>query len=142
MRAAARALWRGVRRRCPRCGQGRLFRSYFTLVPRCPGCGLRFEREEGYWVGAMIVNIAVAELAFGIVLVGGILLWWPDVPWGVLTIVGVAVNATVPVLFYPWSKTIWMAVDVLLNRMDVRDRDASGNGDAAPQVFDRRTIRP
>ncbi|HEX2025225.1 MAG TPA: DUF983 domain-containing protein [Actinomycetota bacterium] len=137
-----RALWRGVRRRCPRCGQGRLFRGYFTLLPRCPGCGLRFEREEGYWVGAMIVNIAVAELAFGIVLVGGILLWWPDVPWGLLTIAGVAVNAIVPVLFYPWSKTIWMAVDVLLNRMDIRDRDASGNGDAAPRVFDRRTIRP
>jgi uncharacterized protein (DUF983 family) len=142
MRAAVRALWRGVRRRCPRCGQGRLFRGYFTLVPRCPGCGLRFEREEGYWVGAMIVNIAVAELAFGVILVGGILLWWPNVPWGVLTIVGVAVNAIVPVLFYPWSKTIWMAVDVLLNRLDVRDRDAAGNGDPAPQVFDRRTIRP
>jgi uncharacterized protein (DUF983 family) len=142
MRSAAPALWRGVRRRCPRCGQGGLFRGYFTLVSRCPGCGLRFEREEGYWVGAMIVNIAVAELAFVFVLAGGILLWWPDVPWGLLTIAAVAVNAVVPIVFYPWSKTIWMALDVLLHRMDAGDREPSGDGDAAPRVFNRRTLRP
>jgi uncharacterized protein (DUF983 family) len=116
-------LWRGVRRRCPRCGRDGLFTGFFTLRPSCPGCGLRFEREEGYWVGAMIVNIAVTELVFGIVLVGGILLWWPDVPWGTLTIAAIAINAVVPILFYPWSKTIWLGVDVLLHRMDVRDRD-------------------
>jgi hypothetical protein len=92
-------------------------------------------------VGAMIVSIAVAELVFGVVLVGGILLWWPDVPWGPLTVAGVAVNAVIPVVFYPWSKTIWMAVDVLLHRMDIRDRGAEGNGDATPRVFDRRTLR-
>jgi hypothetical protein len=33
-----------------------------------------------------------------------------------------------------------MAVDVLLHRMDVRDREPAGNGDAGPHVFDRRTI--
>jgi hypothetical protein len=109
-------------------------------VTRCPGCGLRFEREEGFWVGAMIVNIAVTELAFVVVLVGGIVLWWPEVPWVALTVVAVGVNAVVPVLFYPWSKTIWMAVDVLLHRMDVRDRERAGNGDAGPRVFDRRTL--
>jgi hypothetical protein len=76
-------------------------------------------------VGAMIVNIAVTELVFGVVLVGGIVLWWPDVPWVPLTIAAIAINATVPVLFYPWSKTIWMAVDVLLHNMEVRGRDAS-----------------
>jgi hypothetical protein len=73
----------------------------------------------------MIVNIAVTEVLFGVVLIGGILLWWPDVRWGVLAIAAIAINAIVPVLFYPWSKTIWMALDVLLHRMDVRGRDAS-----------------
>jgi hypothetical protein len=52
-------------------------------------------------------------------------LWWPDVPWVPLTIAAIAINATVPVLFYSWSKTIWMAVDVLLHNMEVRGRDAS-----------------
>jgi hypothetical protein len=90
----------------------------------------------------MIVNIAVTELTFGVVLVAGILLWWPDVPWAALTVVAVAMNAIVPVVFYPWSKTIWMALDVLLHQMDVRDKDAADDGHAGPRVFDRKTIRP
>ncbi len=132
MRTVVTAVWRGVRRRCPRCGRGRLFKRFFSLVPRCPGCGLRFEREEGYWVGAMIVNIAVTELAFGVVLVAGIALWWPDVPWVTLTVTAVVVNAVVPILFYPSSKTIWMAMDALLHRMDVRGGDRSTNGSSGP----------
>jgi uncharacterized protein (DUF983 family) len=115
MPSSGALLVRGLGRRCPRCGAGGLFSRWFRLAERCPRCRLRFEHEEGYWVGAMIVNIAVAELAFGLTFAGGLLLTWPDVPWGLLTIVCVAVNAVVPVVFYPWSKTIWMAIDGLMN---------------------------
>jgi uncharacterized protein (DUF983 family) len=132
-----RALGRGVLRRCPRCGTGKLFRRWFTLVERCPGCGLRFEREEGYWVGALIVNIAVTMLVFVVVLVGGVLLFWPDVPWVALTVVAAAVNVVVPVVFYPWSKTIWMALDVALHRMDRQDHAVAGNGDSTGQITER-----
>jgi len=31
---------RGLRGRCPRCGEGRLFRGFLTLRPRCERCGL------------------------------------------------------------------------------------------------------
>jgi uncharacterized protein (DUF983 family) len=120
VRSALLALWRGIRRRCPRCGRGGLFTGFFTIRAECPGCGLRFEREEGFWVGAMIVNIGVAELVFAAVLVAGIVAWWPDVRWGLLTVIAVAVNAVVPIVFYPWSKTIWLALDGMLHRMDVR----------------------
>jgi hypothetical protein len=88
----------------------------------------------------MIINIAATELVFLVVLVRGIVLWWPDVPWVVLTVAAVAVNAVIPVVFYPWSKTIWMSVDVLLHRMDVREREPAVNGDAGARVFDRRTL--
>ena len=104
------------------------------MVERCPGCGVRFEREEGYWVGALIVNAAVTSAAFVVVLVGGLVLWWPDVPWVGLTVAAVAVNLVVPVVLYPWSKTIWMALDVALHRMDRRDHAVSGNGDARGQI--------
>jgi uncharacterized protein (DUF983 family) len=108
-------LARGLGRRCPRCGSGGLFTRWFRLSERCPRCRLDFEHEEGYWVGAMIVNVAVAELAFVVTFAAGLLMTWPDVPWGLLTVVCVAVNAAVPVLFYPWSKTIWMAIDGVMN---------------------------
>ena len=135
-----RALGRGLLKRCPRCGQRRLFRSWFTLVERCPGCGLRFEREEGYWVGALIVNIAVTSLAFLVVLVGGMVAFWPDVPWVGLTVAAVVVNVVVPVVFYPFSKTIWMGLDVALHRMDRQDHAVAGNGDATGQVVRAKSL--
>jgi uncharacterized protein (DUF983 family) len=33
---------RGLRGRCPSCGQGRLFRGFLTTRPRCESCGLDY----------------------------------------------------------------------------------------------------
>ena len=33
---------RGLRGRCPRCGEGSLFRGFLTLRPRCESCGLDY----------------------------------------------------------------------------------------------------
>jgi uncharacterized protein (DUF983 family) len=42
--------------RCPNCGRGHLFRGVFRMLPRCPECGLSYFPEQGYYVGAMIIN--------------------------------------------------------------------------------------
>ena len=103
--------WRGATRRCPRCGSGHLFRRYFTIVPDCPRCGLHFEREHGYWTGALAVNIAfvfaVFVLAFVVILVFTV----PDVPVIPTLAVLVPVMVVGPIAFYPFSKTLWMSVD-------------------------------
>ena len=88
------------------------------MAERCPRCGLLFEREEGQWVGAMIVNFAVAMLALVAVLAVGLLLTWPDVPWTGLTVVAVVMVVAVPVALYPWSKTVWVAIDLLMHRSE------------------------
>lgn len=106
------ALKRGFGRKCPRCGQGRAFRSYFKMGEACLVCGYRFEREAGYWTGAMIVNIAVAEIWFFALFVGTIVMTAPDVNWGMLLLVGLLTNGALPVVFYPFSKTLWMALDL------------------------------
>lgn len=110
-----RALARGLRRRCPRCDGRDVFRSFFELHDRCPSCGLRFEREEGYWLGAMVVALVIVEGLFGLLLVGGIALTWPDVPWNALLVAGLVLNATLPVLLYPVCKTLWLGVDLFFN---------------------------
>lgn len=56
-----------LRQFCPRCGRGKIFgTSIFRLFPklneRCPVCGLKFEREEGYFLGAMVVSYILAIL--------------------------------------------------------------------------------
>ena len=104
-------LGRASRRRCPRCGE-RAFRSFYGLRDDCSRCGLHFEREHGYWVGALIINTTVTFGSFVIVFVGGMIVYWPDVPWGGLMAVTIGVMAVLPVVFYPFSKTIWMALEL------------------------------
>lgn len=113
-----RTLGRGLLARCPRCGSGGLFQRYFTMVDRCPRCGHEFERDEGYWVGAMIVNTAFAILMFLAIVVGGVLVTWPSVPWNVLLVASVIAMAVIPVALYPVSKTVWVALDLLVRPPD------------------------
>ena len=107
-------LLRGFALRCPRCGRGDLFSRWFTMVDRCPRCGLPFERGEGYWLGAIAVNLGVTELVFGLLVVAIAVPTWPHVPWLLLTVAGIAVNIAFPIFFYPFSKTIFVAFDLLL----------------------------
>ncbi len=82
------------------------------MKDHCDRCGLRFEREEGYWVGALIINTTVTFGTFLVVFVGGILITWPEVPWAGIGVITVVANGAIPVLFYPVSKTLWMALEL------------------------------
>jgi uncharacterized protein (DUF983 family) len=50
-----------LRQRCPRCRTGRMFRGLFEMNDPCPVCGLPFQREEGYFLGAMYFSYALAS---------------------------------------------------------------------------------
>ncbi|HVR78746.1 MAG TPA: DUF983 domain-containing protein [Acidimicrobiia bacterium] len=119
-------LGRALRRRCPRCG-GKAFSSFFHLDEHCDRCGLGFEREEGYWVGALIINTIVTFGSFLVLFAGGMILFWPDVPWGALMAVTIGVNAVLPVIFYPFSKTIWLALELSWHPLEAEEvADAAG----------------
>jgi len=51
-------LWRGLTHRCPNCGEKTLFKpgAWFELNPDCPRCGLKIERDEGFFLGSMSLN--------------------------------------------------------------------------------------
>ena len=50
-------LLNGVRRRCPRCGGGRLFRRWLKLREVCPNCGLRYLLNQGDpWAFLLVVD--------------------------------------------------------------------------------------
>ena len=66
-----------LRQLCPRCRTGRIFRaSIFRGFPamneRCAACGLKFEREEGYFLGAMIIDYGLGLIIIAIL---AALLW-------------------------------------------------------------------
>ncbi len=102
---------RGLTRRCGRCGSGDLFDGWFAMKPECPTCGITFEREHGYWLGAMTIDMAVAEGVFVVVLAVALAITYPDVPWGWLFVVLVGANLIIPVFFYPVAKTLWVALE-------------------------------
>lgn len=131
--SGARMLLRGCLRRCAVCGQGRLFRRWFTMVERCPRCGLRFERIEGHWTGDLGINTIVSFGALLLTLLVGTLTTYPDVPTRPLLIIALMVATIVPLAFYPFSKTIWLAIDLMMRPLEPGELDAT-----APPAVDRR----
>ncbi|CAN5120411.1 hypothetical protein BH18ACT5_BH18ACT5_07340 [soil metagenome] len=88
------------------------------MVDSCPHCGHRFEREPGYWVGAVIVNTVFAIAAFFGSFGAFLAFTWPDVPWRWLTPVVIGVTALVPIAFYPWARSLWMAYDLFVHPLE------------------------
>ena len=121
MAFSGQALRWGMARRCARCGTGGIFRSYYRLHPTCPSCGMRFEREDGEWTGALTVIMAVTELIFGVFLVAGLFLTWPDVPWTTLLVGGIVINILAPVLLYPWSQSVWIGLHYAFVPLDAAE---------------------
>src|SRR4029453_4883627 len=63
LRARLRVMLAGL---CPRCRGARIFRGPFGMTETCPACGLRFERESGYFTGAMYVSYILALPVVGL----------------------------------------------------------------------------
>lgn len=110
-----KTLARGLRLRCPVCGESNVFRAPFQVRHHCPACGALFQREEGFFVGAIMVNVVATEgavmLAFGLCLLtlgGG----------GTLTLPALfAVALLFPVLFYHHAWSLWLAGDHVVERL-------------------------
>lgn len=51
-------LGRGIRGRCPQCGEGRLFEGWVNLVSECPICGLKLASREGDTWAFMYISTA------------------------------------------------------------------------------------
>jgi uncharacterized protein (DUF983 family) len=115
---AATVLLRGLRKRCPRCAERRIFRSRLHLIERCPNCQLRFEGEQGGFLGAMTINFLVSVVMWVAVLVVVLVLTVPDVPVAPLLIASVLVLVAMPLWFYPRSKAFWAAIEFLVARSD------------------------
>ncbi len=109
-----RIIRRGLTRRCPVCGEWNVFDGWFRQKPSCPQCGFVFARKEGQFIGAIGVNTSVTAIAIVLSMIIGFAVTAPDfsLPW----ILGstVVVSIVVPTIFFPVSKTLWAAMDILM----------------------------
>jgi uncharacterized protein (DUF983 family) len=114
-------LKRGLFKRCPRCGGKGIFHGWFHMHDRCPTCGYLFEREPGFFVGAYLINFAIAE-GFLFILVMGYVAWKdqnPDAGVVVPVVIGLVIGIVGPIVTYPYSRTIWSAFDLLMTPMEM-----------------------
>jgi hypothetical protein len=57
-------------------------------------------------------NIVASELIFAAIFIGLLWLTWPNPPWVPLQVGGVIFTILAPFLFYPFSKTLFLAFDL------------------------------
>ncbi|HEY6532023.1 MAG TPA: DUF983 domain-containing protein [Acidimicrobiales bacterium] len=119
-------LRRGARRRCPVCGNGGLFRQWIRMAERCPTCGLTFERVPGQWLGSWFLNICLAQMVVVAILVVGVGVTWPDPPMVPIAVAAGLAAVGVPVAFFPWSRTLWLAIDLAMRPLDFDEGVAPG----------------
>ncbi len=86
---------------------------------QCSRCGLPFERgESGYQVGSYMFNLIAAELVFAAIFIAVVVATWPDPPWTLLTWGGAAMMLALPLLFFPFARTIFLAFDLIFRPRD------------------------
>ena len=104
--------------RCPNCGSGGLFPSFFKLRRACPSCGLRLDRgESDYWLGAYMLNLVAVEMLFAALMFAVIVWRWPNPPWDLIQWGGIVLVLLGPFVCYPLARTTWLAMDLLMRPM-------------------------
>lgn len=106
---------------CPRCRMERIFRySIFRGFPAmretCPLCGLKFEREEGYFVGAMIIDYALGMVIAG--LIGCVVWYFTRWPLDKTSLVAFLIFLPFIPTLTRFGRVVWIYVDRLLDPED------------------------
>ncbi len=109
------AICRGV---CPRCREGAiyrrsLFRGWLDIYDRCPVCGLLFEREQGYYLGAMYVSYGLSMPIVGLL----VFLIWLITRWRLDYVMVGAFVAYLPAVLpmVRFSRIVWIHIDQWLD---------------------------
>ncbi len=99
---------RGLLLQCPNCGGFTMVKGLLKIHDQCRICGLIFEHDDAFYLGASVVNYTFTAL---LALIPA-LVFVARGSWSIITAVvfASAVCLVFPVLFYWHSKSIWMAL--------------------------------
>ncbi len=59
-----------------------------------------------------MLNLVGVETVFVLIMAALAIALWPDVPWRAITWIGVIGMLALPLLLYPISRTLWLAIDL------------------------------
>jgi uncharacterized protein (DUF983 family) len=118
----------GLWLRCPRCGARSLFRTWFTMHERCAVCHLRFEREQGYFLGAIYINYGVTVV---LALIGSFALeYWGRPSLTQQLVLWVGFCSLFPLVFFRYSRGLWLAFDYIFDPVE-----DEGTGDSDDKLW-------
>ena len=122
---------RGLTIRCPNCGGWTLLKHWLKLHDRCPRCGLLFERESGFFLGAIVINYTVTTVLLIAPIAVAVFMELVSVPLALL--LAALWCVLFPIAFFPFSKSLWLMTyyvffprDLPANGGAVGSRSASG----------------
>jgi len=96
------------------------------MAEHCPRCGLVFEREEDFFLGAYVVNLVVTEGLLVLALFAYVIKLASDGNTPSLPFLALALILAVagPVAFFPFARTIWAAIDLGMRPVPWSDSEA------------------
>jgi len=79
------------------------------MFEHCPVCGLKYEREQGYFLGAMYVSYGLSILPVLLL----VLLIWKITGWPYDVSIGVAFVAYLPAVPFVtrFARVVWIYID-------------------------------
>jgi uncharacterized protein (DUF983 family) len=102
--------------RCPVCGSSGIFQAWFRLEERCPGCRFVFGRAKvGHQFVAMTLNLIIPFLVWSVAYFVILVMTWSDPPWAWLKGSTVVLMLALPLLHYPVSHALAIALEVLFH---------------------------
>jgi uncharacterized protein (DUF983 family) len=103
-----KAMWIGMRLRCPSCRQGRIYRNWRDMNEECPVCGVVFQPDEGDFVGAMVIAYSITAV---LICIGAALLAiFTDLDVATQIIVWAIFSCLFLPLTYRNMKGIWIGI--------------------------------
>jgi len=100
---------RSLRLRCPRCGEGPLFRRMYAMHATCSHCGLKYEPTPGYYLGSSYINYGLTTISLTILYIA--LHFGAGLTNQELTVPLLAYCVLFPLLTFRHARALWLAFD-------------------------------
>ncbi len=109
---------------CPRCHSGQMFvnknpyklENWDKMYSDCPTCHLHFEREPGFFQGAMYVSYALGVALSIIVLLFNVIIGFNTTRFFILNTLALIVFA--PLLFR-WARSLYLAIFIKFDKSKI-----------------------
>jgi uncharacterized protein (DUF983 family) len=99
-----------LKQRCPRCREGRIFKGMAAMNDPCLVCGLVFEREPGYFYGAMYFSYGLSVLI--LVPLYFLAAWlFPDVDYLLVPLIAFIPYFPLIPMIFRYSRVLWIYFD-------------------------------